>query len=282
VPPLTEHQASKITKLIILGDSTSGKTGSLASLACAGYNLRIIDLDNNADVLYDYLTSPKSPYPPGHAQNVRIITLTDPLKNISGKIYFAKSVVWPKVMSLLDNWTDGEEKLGPVTNWGEKDILVIDSLSKLAEAALTFHLAMNNKLFATPNGNEARRDIGIAQSMIDKFLSWLKYDGIKCNIIVICHIKYVNERGTTPDDITGERPQKGWPNALGAALSPLIPRHFPTMLLYEKQTFGNTTKRMIYTQPRGVTDAKTSAPTKVLPAYPIESGLADYFAALRS
>ena len=42
MPPLSESTASHFVKLMYIGDSGTGKTGSLASLAAAGYKLRLV------------------------------------------------------------------------------------------------------------------------------------------------------------------------------------------------------------------------------------------------
>ena len=48
---LAKHQSNLYTKILLLGDAKSGKTGSLVSLVAAGYKLRILDLDNLLDIL---------------------------------------------------------------------------------------------------------------------------------------------------------------------------------------------------------------------------------------
>ena len=50
MPILSNHQSSEFTKLLLMGDSKSGKTGSLAPLT-RKYKLRILDYDNGLDAL---------------------------------------------------------------------------------------------------------------------------------------------------------------------------------------------------------------------------------------
>ena len=59
MPALSDHQSSQTTKMLFIGDSGSGKTGALASLAAAGYNLRILDVDNGVDILANLLRDPQ-------------------------------------------------------------------------------------------------------------------------------------------------------------------------------------------------------------------------------
>ena len=42
-------------KMLYLGHTGAGKTGSLAALAAAGYNVRILDLDKGTQILRDYM-----------------------------------------------------------------------------------------------------------------------------------------------------------------------------------------------------------------------------------
>ena len=46
MPTLDQHQSDEYLKLIYIGDSSTGKTGSMVSLLLAGYKLYIIDMDN--------------------------------------------------------------------------------------------------------------------------------------------------------------------------------------------------------------------------------------------
>jgi len=51
---LFEHQSSKFAKMIYVGDSGSGKTGSLVSLLADGYKFKILDMDNGLDSLVQF------------------------------------------------------------------------------------------------------------------------------------------------------------------------------------------------------------------------------------
>ena len=54
---IKNHQSTDVTKLLLVGDSGSGKTASLAQLANAGYNLRILDYDDGLAILPEFLTA---------------------------------------------------------------------------------------------------------------------------------------------------------------------------------------------------------------------------------
>jgi hypothetical protein len=290
MPPLSSHQSSSTTKLLLIGDSGAGKTGALASLATAGYNLRILDLDNGIDILANYLNDPQSTYrktSPDALSRVHYLTLTDKMKNLNGKLIPEKVSVWTRTMNALMEWKDGDTSLGKITDWTSQDILVIDSLSALAQAALFFHLQMNGALGGSRTQNEGRRDIGVAQNLIRDFLQLLASDSLKCNIILTAHITFVTEGGMKPDpEKSSEGTSYGYPAAVGRALSPHIPRYFNNVLIARAEGAGRQAKHYIYTSAQlvggQIVNGKTSAPTKVLERYPLETGLADYFKAIRA
>jgi len=266
--------------MLFLGNSGTGKTGALASLADAGYNVRILDLDNGAEILVNLLTSSKSRYSKEAASRVSVCTLTEPMRNLNGKLIPVKATVWVNLVKMLDHWKDGEEDLGKITTWGPKEVLVIDSLSMAANAAMNFHLQMNGRLVQGSTGNEYRRDIGGAQGLVENLLQLLFDDGIKCNVIVNSHIAYVDDPGQGEID-PDKRDQTGYPNAVGKALSPKIPRYFNSCLMAKTEGAGSATKHKIFTKSQGMVNLKSSAPLDVQVSYPLETGLADYFKALQ-
>src|SRR6266436_2753547 len=76
MPSLANHQSNDFTKLLLIGDAKSGKTGSLISLVEAGYKLRILDMDNLLDIL-KYMILQKCP---DKIDNVEFRTLRDKMK----------------------------------------------------------------------------------------------------------------------------------------------------------------------------------------------------------
>lgn len=267
------HSSGNTTKLLFVGDSGAGKTGALASLAGAGYNLRILDFDNGLDILRNLLTDPKSPYPKDSADRVEYVTLTEKMKNVGGKPIPGKADVWQRAMQMLHHWkeTDKEGKvisdLGPLTSWTDKEILVIDSLSGISQAAMNFILAINGRLGQQPY----QSDWGLAQQLIEPLLQMLYSDSVVCNVIVNCHITYIGD----------ENSQRAYPNTLGKALPPKVGRYFNSMLLAKSTGQGTALKRKILTNVTGVLDLKNTAPLRVPNEYPLDTGLADYFKAVR-
>ena len=72
-------------------------------------------------------------------------------------------------------------------------------------------------------------------------------------------------------------PQQGFATAIGRAVVPRIPRFFNSVLM-AKKTGG---KHRIYTRTGLNVNLKTSAPLRVPAEFPLETGLADYFQAVR-
>jgi len=268
VPALSNHQSSSTTKMLLIGDSGAGKTGSLASLAAAGYNLRIADLDNGLDVLSNMLSDAKSPYKDA-LQRVSYQTLTDPMRNIGGKLMPRAATVWNRLVKLLDNWKTETEDFGPLSTWTSQDVLVIDSLTLASAAAMNFVCSMNARLGQQPH----QSDWYAAQNLVESLLQMLYDESIKCNVIISSHIVYIGE---------DNGPQHGYPASLGKALSPRIGRYFNSVLQVRTTGSGTAIKRKILTNSTTMVELKNTAPLKVKPEYDIGTGLADYFADVRA
>lgn len=263
MPSLSQHQSNDFTKLLLIGDSKSGKTGSLVSLVTAGYKLRILDLDNLLDVL-KYLILNQCPE---RLDAVEYRTLRDKRKSGPvGSVLDGKPTAWINSLKMLDNWKYDDVDLGKPSEWGPDCILVIDSLSRLCDAAYDFH----ETIIPVGKGGQydARAVYGNAQDDVEKLIGMLTSPGFAVNVIVIAHVTYQEQ----PDGTT-----KGFPQGVGQKLSPKIPQYFSSVALLENK-HG---KRGIRTTSTALMDLANPAPFLVQPSYPIESGLADFFAALR-
>ena len=268
---LAVHQSAVTTKMLFIGDSGAGKTGALASLAGAGYNLRVLDLDAGLDVLANLLRDPKSPYGPDALARVDYETITDKMKVSGKRLIPGKATVWERTIGMLENWKspDGSETLGGITSWTPQDVLVIDSLTLLSTAALNFVLAMNSRLGQQPHQSDWYQ----GQQLIEGLLQTLYDDNVKCNVIIISHIAYIGEENG---------PVHGYPNTLGKALPPKVGRYFNSILMARTQGSGSAQKRKIFANSVGTVELKNTSPLKVKSEYPLESGLADYFRDVRS
>ena len=275
---LSDLTTSPVTKMLLMGDSGSGKTGAVMSLIATGYNVRVLDLDNGLKVLQDYFINPDSAYRkprPGLwdakqaaslADRFWYETLTDKMKaSGAGQLVPVSARVWPKLTETLNKWPG----LGPVSGWGPQDVLVLDSLTFAAKAAMNFVLSMNARLGQKP----WQEDWGVAQGYLDGLLQLLYDEGVNCNIIVNCHMKLFGPDGGV---------QKWFPETLGKALSPNIGRYFNTVLQAKTVGAGSATRRVITTVSSQGIELKTPCPLRVQKEYDISTGLAEYFAAERS
>lgn len=263
MPDLSDHHSSNIVKLLMMGDPGSGKTGALASLAHAGYNLRILDLDNGLDVLRNVLVDPKSPYDKEAIKRIKYQTITERHARISSKGGVevpTAATVWNRVISALQNWKTKEEDLGPITSWTEKDVLVIDSMTLAGIAAYNFAAVSN------PGNKDNRMTYFHAQSYLEYLMQCLYADDVKCNIVVNSHITFLEGENAI---------SQGYPTTIGSRLSSKIGRYFNTMLMIRSEGKNHR----IYTSPAASrVELKSSAPLKVKEQYDIKFGLQQYFA----
>jgi len=255
--------------MIVLGDPGTGKTGALTSLVKAGYWLGILDYDNGLEVLKQFL---KHEYPEG-LENVEYRTLRDKRKATSaGSIIDGPATAFADGLKMLDRWQykqrDGSQiDLGPPAEWGANRVFVLDSGTLCARSAYDWREQL------IPRGKSGLYDPRAvyfdAQKAMEALIAGITSEQFRTNVIFITHVNYVdNEDGT----------RKGYPNAIGKALSPTIGAYFNSIAQCETKTGG---KRIIRTTPTALIDLKNPAPFAMLPEYPISTGLADFFAVLR-
>src|SRR5580698_2658407 len=306
MPPINEDIMPP-AKCLLVGKSGSGKSGALASLVTEGYNLRIVDTDKGVRTLRSLLTSDKYPYAAlirkrniDLAQAVRYvpIDINMRLRTIQVKtgrdtstsqttLAPADASSWPKAVSLLDGWKEGGIDLGPVSSWGPMDVLVLDSFSTLAKCAYYFSQGLNGRLGARDQGNDYRRDVGEAQSQLTRVLELLYSSHIRCNVIVISHITWVDESqgvAARPQEANGDGSMPltspdGYPSAIGRALSPHMGKYFNDAYISRSEGTGMAVRRTISTVPQEGVLAKNSVWLER--EYPVQTALAQIFAALR-
>lgn len=269
MPSLKDHQSQKVTKMLFEGDSGSGKTGALASLVDAGYELVIVDFDNGLDILFHELQR-KDKYPNADLAKVWYETCTDKMKSLGGKpIVDGVPKAWQRAMELMTHWKTPEYDLGKTTEWGPNRVLVVDSMTFGGLAAMRQVLAINGRMGQTP----FQSDWGQAMELLEGMLALLYSDAIKCHVIVNTHIVYVeNEQAQVT---------KGLPTALGQKLPPKVPRYFNTVVMAKTKGTGANAKKVIRTVSEGIVELKNPAPSRVPPELPLETGLADLFRALQ-
>ena len=259
MPSLAQHQSNDFTKMLIMGDSGSGKTGALTSLVTAGYNLRILDMDNGLETLKQFVLQQA----PDRIGSIEYRTLRDAYKATPEGPVVSRPTAFVDAIKMLDRWKYDDVDLGPPSEWGSECLLVIDSLTFLSDSAFAWARGL------APGNKDPRQWYGTAQDAIEKVLALLTSPNFKTNVIVIAHVKYIErEDGTT----------KGYPTSVGSALSPQIPRYFNSVALCQTKTGG---KRTIQTVATAMIDLKNPKPFEMLPSYPLEIGLVDFFRVLR-
>lgn len=267
MPSLADHQSNTTTKLLLIGDAKSGKTGSLVSLVKAGYKLRILDLDNLLDVL-KYMILKECPE---LINNVESRTIRDKRKaGPTGPMIVGQPKAFSQTLKMVDEWKyteDGKEyDYGRPDEWGSDCILVLDSCSRLCDAAYDYYEAI------APRGKsgdyDGRAVYGASQDGVESLLAHLTSRNFNTNVIVIAHIQYMEQAdGTT----------KGFPQGVGQKLSPKIPQYFPSVILYTNK--GG--KRTIQTNSTPLIDLANPKPFEMAKEYSIDTGLAQFFEVLR-
>lgn len=278
MPNFDEYPESDFIKMLYLGDSGAGKTGSLCALGAAGYNVRILDLDAGAQIIRDYVTNPSSIYlqprpglwtaeqAKGVAKRMNYVTIQEQFTNMRGNPV-PRGKAWEQIMDQLTEWKDGERSYGKLETWTPQDVLVIDSFSRYCDYRMNMELVINGR--ATQGRQQ--QDYFKVQDAIERSLELLVSKGVRCHVILICHISY---------DEQDDKVVRGVPQAMGRALGPKVGQHFNHSLLARATGQGAGISRKILTQTTGMIGLKNAAPLKVKPEYPLETGLAEYFLAV--
>src|ERR1700733_9823756 len=130
--------------ILVVGYPGTAKTGSLASLLNAGYKLRMIDFDGNADPLLQYADT-------AMLKNLDIAYFEDRMR--SGQSFIEPvgiPTAFANALRQLDDWktqdAEGKEvSLGSSSDWGPDTIVVLDSLTKMGDAAFRRAMKLLNK-----------------------------------------------------------------------------------------------------------------------------------------
>lgn len=264
MPSLRHHHSESLVKLLLMGDSKAGKTSSLLSLVKAGYKLRILDLDNLLDILAKLVERDC----PELADNVEYRTIRDErIATDQGYVIKGSPKAFTTTLKMMKRWKyttdDGEEiDYGNPDEWGPECILVIDSLSRLCDAAYDWRESLSVK------GMDGRAIYGDAQDAIESMLAGITAPNCKTNVIVIAHLQYIEQ----PDGKI-----RGYPQGIGKALSPKIPEYFPSCVYYSRKGDDRT----MFTASTSLINLSNSAPFALSDTYPTESGLAEFFRIMR-
>lgn len=293
MPSMEEIQQTNCRRVLLIGESGAGKTGSLASLVNNGCKIHLIDLENNIEPLKVFSN-------PAFHKNIDVVSLVDkmeigsakyvPVKKDNkelGKVYKAMMPVGEPmtiagIQRLLKFWDycvtpegelflpkqskgaeipfekEGNKKYlyGDTKLFKPNQVIVIDSLSAVVRAAT------NQVKFITGTnyGNHSYGEYAQMQGMINQFLETIR--SMKCNVIVTAHVKHTtSENGAII---------KGHANSIGKALDGIVPSFFDTVLLLENVEG----KRVIRTGGANMDMVNLKLPSKeALTTYPLATGL---------
>ena len=254
MPTLDEHAETRVVKLLNVGDSKSGKTGSLASLARAGYNLYILDYDNGLDILVNLLHDDRDTL-----KRIRYEALRDTIVTQNGL---------PRLKSPIHAYKDAGRALQAwgAENFTPADVLVLDSLTTFSEAAFNEALMLSGRL----NQRPLLQDYGWLADSVKLFIEMITDPSLNCHVIVSSHIRYFAA------DEESQTQARGLPNAKGQEISRIVSRYFNSVVLTRSMGTGAATRRLITTKPQGVVEVATSNP-KTKDLYPVETGMAQLF-----
>lgn len=270
MPDLSQHSSTDVVKLILIGDSGTGKTGSLVSLVKAGYKLRIMDFDGLLRVLVEQIKLQC----PEKLKNVSFLSFKDKIKgSASGPIPDGIPRAFNDAINALIKWKDGDVDYGNPADWGPDVVLVIDTFTRVSDCALRWGAAM------TPVGKSGQSDgragYFTAQSAILELMTMLNAESFHTNVILIAHVAYQDR---------GDGTLRGFPRAVGKAINTEIPGFFENILVTERTGSGGAAVRTI----KAVTNGMVETKSPFLHLHPelkepmsLNEGLAKYFKAAR-
>jgi hypothetical protein len=258
---LSERAKTKKAKMIIVGDSGSGKTGALLSLVKAGYKLRVLDMDNGLSILEALIKK----HCPDKLDAVDAITLRDAFKAGPQGLKANNPKAFVQSMKYLNKWDD--ESIP--SEWGKEDdkiVFVLDTLTHLSNSAYAWADAMN------PGAKDKRQTFRAAQEAVENTIAMITSDEFDAHVVVISHIK----RDDLKADGTGGG--KAYPSAVGRALGPIIGSYFDNLVMARATGTGDKIKRTIRLNSTAEIDLKSTAALKIEGNdLPLETGLADLF-----
>lgn len=256
-----EQTQEEFIKILYVGDSGTGKTGSLISLIEAGYDIRMLDFDNGVASL-THLIKKRCPQ---RLSQLDYILLRDKFKadTLKGIVPNGKPRAFIDAMKFLNKWDD--ESLPE--EWGPNTVFVLDSLTSFGQAAFLWAQSMN------PTAKDGRQWYGTAQDAIRRVLDMVTSQNFGCHTIVMSHIQDVElSEGVFRSQCT----------SIGKALGPDVPKVFNIWVQAEARGTGGNVRRSILTQPNNRLELKTTIPWELEKSLELDSGLATIFEKLRN
>lgn len=266
--PITIISADAETPLRILGlgVSGSGKTGSVACLA-RNRKVAVLSLDSNLSNLHHIVRHD------GTQDNISIISISQAYKVAMKRLIpDNKGSGWQDLNeSIKDAWPDQKPGFeGSPTNWTTDHVLVIDQLTDLTHLADIYVREITGKFSQAMTYPDWKVEHDQIFSVIKHLVS------LPCHVILFAHIAFSEE-----SSVSGAL--KGFPATLGDKLGRKIPGLFGATFAYQISGTGAKTKRTFSIAPTTIVDAKLGLPQSVFgetTEFPVEDGLAKVFAVL--
>jgi len=257
----SSREANKLLRVLLVGYSGSGKTGSLISLLRAGYTIRMLDMDYNVESLIQLCKREN----PELLDRLDVISLRDKFRasQTAGVEVAGQPKAFVEMLKLMNKWDDGSTPGA----WPRDNIFVVDTLSSVGRAAFHWAKGMN------PSTKDGRQWYAAAGEAIKSFLEMITSPDFNNHVLVLSHIDLVD----MPDQSV-----QGFASSLGKALGPQIPKTFSPMLMAEKKGAGNNARRTSQTAPTSLIDLKNPMPWSLEKELPLDTGMATVFEKLLS
>lgn len=218
--------------VLLMGPSGTGKTYSVGTLVDLGIDVFYLAIEAGMESLLGYWTDKGKDIPPNlhwhklaspkasftemiaNAKNVNMLGL-DSLAKMSDPNK-SKHNQFISLLEALNNFPDDRtgEKYGPVNEWDQSKVLVIDGATGISQCAMA--LVIGGKPV------KSQSDWGIAQDQVEKITRML-CDNCACHFILIAHVE------REQDAVLGG--VKLMVSTLGKALAPKFPAMFSDVIL---------------------------------------------------
>ncbi len=176
-------------KMLSMGNPKTGKTGSLAALLNAGWNVRYVDLDGNVAPLLAYTKEDKkkhlSVFSPSSKYKMETVKVGmwngfDPTQQDDSESPDSWTQINIALFSPERQWSDGSLP----TSWkADTDLLVIDSLTALGDQFKAWWLAKSNTDF---RGDLNYKAYGAAYARLQNFIMTIT-NYLDCSFLFITH-----------------------------------------------------------------------------------------------
>lgn len=240
---LTEEETTTVkgVKVLVLGETGSGKTFSISTLIEAGLEVFHVGLEparaTIAKAIRDKAkTNPNLRFDRYHYFDIPALTVSfksmidtsNKLNTLSFKaicdlegLNRDQTRSFMRLLEFLSNVKEGDKSYGAVDSWGIERVLVIDSLSALNIMAKTL-IAGQNPALSPSQWN-------MAQDTVRTCLNKLCFD-LDCHVFVLGHLE------PEKDEVTGRI--QNMPATLGKKLAPELGRYFDEVIVAKKKDNG--------------------------------------------